>query len=69
MTIASTPCEKHYITVHPKSGLSLRPLNLLLKSILKKKPKTQITTFHALHQLPAHLKSDVGLWDIRPPIK
>ncbi len=69
MTIANAPCEKHYLTAPPKNGLSLRPLILLLKSILNKKPKKRITTFHALHHLPEHMKSDLGLWDIRPPFK
>ncbi len=69
MTLANTPCEKQYIPTSSKSGLSLRPLNILLKSIFKKKDKKRITKFHDLHHFSNHLKSDLGICDIRPPLK
>ncbi|WP_085900593.1 hypothetical protein [Kiloniella majae] len=66
MAIANNPCNSHYVATPIKNRTSLWTIRNLLKKIFKFNKKRNITTLKDMHDLPMHIKKDIGFWDVKP---
>jgi hypothetical protein len=66
MATANNPCNSHYITTPTKSRNSLWVIHNLLKRLFKSNQKGNIMTLKDMHDLPMHIKKDIGFWDVKP---
>ena len=66
MAIVNNPCNSHYVATPIKSRNSVWDVHNLLKRLFKLNKRKKIISLKDMHNLPMHIKEDIGFWNIRP---
>ncbi|KLN60113.1 hypothetical protein WH96_13045 [Kiloniella spongiae] len=66
MVVANNSCNPSHISTSTTNKNNLRSTLNLLKNLFKSNKKRNIMTLKDIHDLPMHIKKDIGFWDVKP---